>query len=105
MRQKEAVMDPGEKTEEAIRQRAYEIWERKGRQGDPLEHWFEAKWELGPSSRADAAASNPEAVPPGAAASGENTCRKCQGKGVLEDGSACPDCLGTGKVTAPIGGA
>jgi hypothetical protein len=39
-------MEPGEKTQEAIRRRAYEIWEREGRVGDPLDHWFRAKWEL-----------------------------------------------------------
>ena len=43
---REMTMEPSEKTEEAIRQKAFEIWERQGRQGDPLEHWFQAKWEL-----------------------------------------------------------
>lgn len=47
---------------------------------------------------------NPEAVPPGAPASGENTCRKCDGTGKI-DGKACPECEGTGKVMTPIGGA
>lgn len=39
-------MDPDSKTEAAIRQRAYELWESQGRQGDPLDHWFQAKWEF-----------------------------------------------------------
>ena len=32
--------------EEKIRVRAYEIWERQGRTGDPEDHWFEAEREL-----------------------------------------------------------
>ena len=32
--------------EEKIRQRAYEIWEREGRSGAPLDHWREAQREL-----------------------------------------------------------
>ncbi|HEV7254892.1 MAG TPA: DUF2934 domain-containing protein [Mesorhizobium sp.] len=33
--------------EEKIRVRAYEIWERQGRTGDPEDHWYEAERELG----------------------------------------------------------
>jgi hypothetical protein len=33
-------------SEEAIRQRAYEIWEREGRAGDPHDHWYRAEREL-----------------------------------------------------------
>jgi hypothetical protein len=40
------TVEPGDKTQETIRRRAYEIWEREGRVGDPLDHWFRAKWEL-----------------------------------------------------------
>jgi DnaJ-class molecular chaperone len=47
----------------------------------------------------------PEQVPPGTRGAGENLCRRCEGTGKLKDGSACPDCGGTGKVTTPIGGA
>jgi hypothetical protein len=32
--------------EEKIRVRAYEIWERQGRTGDPEDHWLEAESEL-----------------------------------------------------------
>ena len=32
--------------EEKIRQRAYEIWEREGRTGNPEDHWFRAQQEL-----------------------------------------------------------
>jgi Protein of unknown function (DUF2934) len=39
-------MEPDDKTQEASRGRAYEIWEREGRNGDPLDHWYRAKWEL-----------------------------------------------------------
>lgn len=46
----------------------------------------------------------PEEVPEGTVGSGENACRKCEGKGSVE-GRECPDCGGTGKVTTPIGGA
>jgi DnaJ-class molecular chaperone len=47
----------------------------------------------------------PEAVTPGTPGSGENVCRRCEGKGKLADGGACPDCNGTGKISTPIGGA
>ena len=33
--------------EEKIRVRAYEIWERQRRTGDPEDHWLEAEHELG----------------------------------------------------------
>jgi hypothetical protein len=33
-------------TEEAIRHKAYGIWERQGCEGDPIKHWFQAKHEL-----------------------------------------------------------
>jgi hypothetical protein len=32
--------------DERIRQRAYEIWEREGRTGNPEDHWFRAQREL-----------------------------------------------------------
>jgi RecJ-like exonuclease len=48
---------------------------------------------------------SPEEVAPGTPGSGENVCRRCEGKGKLADGGACPDCNGTGKVSTPIGGA
>lgn len=48
---------------------------------------------------------NPDAVAPGTPGSGENLCRRCEGKGKLADGAECPECKGTGKVTTPIGGA
>jgi len=48
---------------------------------------------------------NPEAVPPGTTGSGENVCRRCEGKGKLENGEACPDCGGSGIVVTPVGGA
>ena len=47
----------------------------------------------------------PEQVPPGTAGSGENVCRRCEGKGKLPGGEECPDCKGSGKVATPIGGA
>ena len=32
--------------EERIRERPYKIWERRGRKGNPEEHWLEAEREL-----------------------------------------------------------
>jgi hypothetical protein len=32
--------------DEKIRHRAYEIWEREGRTGNPEDHWFRAQQEL-----------------------------------------------------------
>jgi Protein of unknown function (DUF2934) len=40
--------------EEKVRLRAYHIWERQGRTGNPYDHWHEAEREL----RAEAAATN-----------------------------------------------
>jgi hypothetical protein len=34
-------------SEDMIRQRAHEIWEREGRSGDPQDHWYRAQRELG----------------------------------------------------------
>jgi hypothetical protein len=42
---------------------------------------------------------------PGAPGTGENTCRRCGGRGRLDNGDPCPECEGTGHVTAAIGGA
>jgi hypothetical protein len=35
---------------EMVQQRAYELWEQGGRQGDPQEHWLEAERQLKRSS-------------------------------------------------------
>ena len=32
--------------EQQVRERAYEIWERDGRSGDPQDHWARAEQEL-----------------------------------------------------------
>ena len=52
-----------------IRQRAYEIWEREGRTGNPEDHWFRAERELADQGqeRSDTTVEN---APP-AAATGE----------------------------------
>ncbi|HEX8416808.1 MAG TPA: hypothetical protein VF641_04310 [Methylobacterium sp.] len=42
-------------------------------------------------------------APPGVPGTGENLCRRCGGSGKV-DAQACPDCVGTGRVTTPIGG-
>lgn len=46
---------------EAIRLRAYEIWESEGRTGNPMDHWLRAQRELrpGPGGRASAAGETP----------------------------------------------
>ncbi|MBJ6125017.1 DUF2934 domain-containing protein [Microvirga splendida] len=56
-------------SDESIRQRAYEIWEREGRAGDPQDHWYRAERELneGQSERSSATA---QEAPPAAAAEG-----------------------------------
>lgn len=43
-------------------------------------------------------------APAGSPQTGENTCPKCQGTGLVQ-GKACPDCAGTGLVTEIIGDA
>ena len=52
--------------DERIRQRAYEIWEREGRSGNPEDHWFRAERELADQGqeRSDATV---ESAPPVAA--------------------------------------
>jgi hypothetical protein len=47
---------------------------------------------------------NTDEVPAGTPGSGENVCRRCSGRGIV-DGQACPECGGSGKVVTPIGGA
>ena len=53
--------------DERIRQRAYQIWEREGRTGNPEDHWFKAQRELADQGeeRSDATVEN---APPAAAA-------------------------------------
>jgi hypothetical protein len=55
-------------------------------------------------SRQPSEAGDADAVPSGTPGAGENICRRCAGSGEV-DGTPCPDCDGTGKVTTPIGGA
>jgi len=52
--------------EEAIRQRAYEIWEREGRAGDPHDHWYRAERELN-QSQPEQSSATVENAPPAAA--------------------------------------
>jgi hypothetical protein len=44
-------------------------------------------------------------APPGTPGTGETVCRRCGGSGRIENGNTCPDCQGSGHVTAGIGGA
>ena len=49
--------------EERIRTRAYEIWERQGRRGNPEDHWLEAERDLKAEERpSDAASGRSEAT-------------------------------------------
>jgi hypothetical protein len=62
--------------DERIRQRAYEIWEREGRTGNPEDHWFRAQRELDEQGqeRSDATVENAPpvaAVEASSAATGE----------------------------------
>jgi DnaJ-class molecular chaperone len=41
---------------------------------------------------------------PGTPGSGEDICRHCKGRGVMDDGRPCEVCGGTGKVVEGIGG-
>ena len=41
--------------EQRIRERAYELWEREGRSGDPEDHWSRAERELTGSAASNAA--------------------------------------------------
>lgn len=41
---------------------------------------------------------------PGTPGSGEDICRHCKGRGVMDDGRQCAVCGGTGKVVEGIGG-
>lgn len=55
--------------EEKIRVRAYELWERQGRTGDPEDHWREAERELkadeaSPATAQDRSEATVEDAPP-----------------------------------------
>ncbi len=53
--------------DEKIRQRAYEIWEREGRTGNPEDHWFRAQQELVDQGQERSDATLADAPPAGAA--------------------------------------
>jgi hypothetical protein len=53
-------------SEEAIRRKAYELWESEGRAGDPHDHWYRAERELNHSQQEQSAATV-ENAPPAAA--------------------------------------
>lgn len=48
--------------EEKVRVRAYHIWERQGRTGDPHEHWHEAERELHAEEAASSSEDRPQAT-------------------------------------------
>jgi hypothetical protein len=48
---------------EKIRNKAYEIWEQEGREGDPQDHWLRAERELAEQSRDPLGTTNAD-VPP-----------------------------------------
>ncbi|PVE21031.1 hypothetical protein DC522_28990 [Microvirga sp. KLBC 81] len=53
--------------DEKIRHRAYEIWEREGRTGNPEDHWFRAQHELADQGQ-ECSAATAENAPPAAVA-------------------------------------
>lgn len=48
--------------EEKVRVRAYNIWERQGRTGNPFDHWHEAERELKAEEAAGTSQDRPEAT-------------------------------------------
>ncbi len=71
-------------SEERIRQRAYEIWEREGRSGDPQDHWYRAQRELGeaPQEQSEPQSEDlaPGEVPPGIAQVGNQKVPRPEGE-------------------------
>lgn len=62
-----------------------------------------------PSSGPDNTPSSPHLKPgdeaaPGTVGTGEDICQDCSGTGKRKDGSECPTCEGTGRITQGIGG-
>ncbi|MCC2650974.1 MAG: hypothetical protein K0Q60_1129 [Microvirga sp.] len=53
-------------SEEAIRQKAYELWENEGRAGDPHDHWYRAERELNHSQQ-EQSSTTVENAPPAVA--------------------------------------
>jgi hypothetical protein len=50
-------------SEEAIRQKAYELWENEGRAGDPHDHWYRAERELNHGQQEQSSATVENASP------------------------------------------
>jgi hypothetical protein len=50
-------------SEEAIRRKAYELWESEGRAGDPHDHWYRAERELSHSQQEQSSATVENASP------------------------------------------
>ncbi|WP_262269109.1 DUF2934 domain-containing protein [Microvirga yunnanensis] len=48
--------------EEKVRVRAYEIWERQGRMGNPFDHWHQAEREIKDEEAAGTSTDRPEAT-------------------------------------------
>jgi hypothetical protein len=48
--------------EEKVRLRAYQLWERQGRTGNPYDHWHEAERELRAEETAGTSQDRPEAT-------------------------------------------
>jgi hypothetical protein len=58
--------EPAGTSEERIRRKAYEIWEREGRTGDAQDHWHRAERELSEATQAPSEGTV-ENAPPAAA--------------------------------------
>jgi len=68
-------------SEEAIRRRAYEIWEREGRAGDPHDHWYRAERELNQSQSEQSSATVEEAPTAAAVEAVQAVSEKPMGEG------------------------
>ena len=71
-------------SEEAIRQRAYEIWENEGRAGDPHDHWYRAERELNQGQSEQSVATVEDAPPAAAVGAVEAVSEQPAGEGVAQ---------------------
>ncbi|MBM1173924.1 DUF2934 domain-containing protein [Microvirga arabica] len=71
-------------SEEAVRQRAYEIWENEGRAGDPHDHWYRAERELNQGQSEQSVATVEDASPAAAIGAVEAVTEQPAGEGIAQ---------------------
>lgn len=71
-------------SEEAIRQKAYELWENEGRAGNPHDHWYRAERELNHSQQEQSSATVENAPPAVAAGATEVVSEQSSGEAVAQ---------------------